>query len=112
MKRIEAVIQPHQLDAVQKRLSALDVSGMTVSEVHGFGHQKGHTHTYRGAEYSTDFLPKLHLTIVVAEERVEAIVDGIQSAARTGKIGDGKIFITPIEDVIRIRTGEHGRNAI
>ena len=112
MKRIEAIIQPHQFEAVQKSLTSAHVNGVTVSEVRGFGHQGGKTHLYRGAEYSVEFLPKIQLTILTPEDQVDTIVAAIQTAAYTGKIGDGKIFVMPVEDVIRIRTGEHGRQAL
>jgi nitrogen regulatory protein P-II 1 len=112
MKRIDAIIKPFKLDEVKERLGALGVQGLTVSEVKGFGRQKGHTELYRGAEYVVDFLPKVLLTIIAAEDRVGPIVDAIVQAARTGKIGDGKIFVTPVDEVVRIRTGERGRDAI
>ena len=112
MKRIEAIIKPFKLDEVKERLASIGVEGLTVSEVKGFGRQKGHTELYRGAEYTVDFLPKVQLTILAAEERVAAIVEAIVESARTGKIGDGKIFVTPLDEVVRIRTGERGRNAI
>ena len=112
MKRIDAVIKPFKLDEVKERLSALGVTGLTVSEVKGFGRQKGHTELYRGAEYTVDFLPKVLLTILASEERVSPIVDAIVQGARTGRIGDGKIFVTSLDEVVRIRTGERGRDAI
>jgi nitrogen regulatory protein P-II 1 len=112
MKRIDAVIKPFKLDEVKECLSALGVTGLTVSEVKGFGRQKGHTELYRGAEYTVDFLPKILLTIVASEERVSPIIEAIVKGARTGKIGDGKIFVTSLDEVIRIRTGERGRDAI
>ena len=112
MKRIEAVIRPHQLDPVKERLASAGVHGLTVVEVRGFGRQKGHTERYRGAEYVVDLLPKLQLTVVASEEQVAGIVQALIDGARTGTIGDGKIFVTPLDDVIRIRTGEHGRDAI
>jgi nitrogen regulatory protein PII len=112
MKRIDAIIKPFKLDDVKLRLAEVGVQGMTVSEVKGFGRQKGHSELYRGAEYTVDFVPKVLLTVVAAEDRVKAIVDAICEAARTGKIGDGKIFVTTLDDVVRIRTGERGREAI
>ncbi len=112
MKRIEAVIKPFKLDDVREALSEVGASGMTVTEVKGFGRQKGHTELYRGAEYVVDFLPKIRLELVVAEDQVDRCVDAIVQAANTGKIGDGKIFITPVEQVIRIRTGEKDEEAI
>jgi len=112
MKRIDAIIKPFKLDDVKLRLAELGVQGLTVSEVKGFGRQKGHAELYRGAEYVVDFVPKVLLTILAAEDRVAAIVEAICQAARTGKIGDGKIFVTTLEDVVRIRTGERGREAI
>lgn len=112
MKRIEAVIKPFKLDDVREALSEVGATGMTVTEVKGFGRQKGHTELYRGAEYVVDFLPKIRLELVVAEDQVDRCVDAIVQAANTGKIGDGKIFITPVEQVIRIRTGEKNEEAI
>ncbi len=112
MKRIDAVIKPHKLDEVKDSLTALGVTGLTVFEVKGFGRQKGHTELYRGTEYTVDFLPKVFITILVAEDRVEQIVNAIATGARTGQIGDGKIFVTSLDDVMRIRTGERGRDAI
>jgi nitrogen regulatory protein P-II 1 len=112
MKKIEAIIKPFKLDDVREALSELDVTGMTVIEVKGFGRQKGHTELYRGAEYVVDFLPKVKIELVVAEDRVESCVEAITNAARTGKIGDGKIFVSTIEKTVRIRTGEQGRDAI
>src|SRR6185369_1617483 len=108
MKKIEAVIQPHKLPEVKRQLLDVGVQGITVSEVQGFGRQKGKTELYRGVEYAVDFVPKVKLEVVVAEERVADVVAAIERAARTGKIGDGKIFVSPMEDVLRIRTGEHG----
>ena len=112
MKKIEAIIKPHKLDDVKAAVTDLDVHGLTVSEVKGFGRQKGHTELYRGAEYVVDFLPKIKLEVVVSDEQAAAVVDAITTAAATGKIGDGKIFVTPIESAIRIRTGEHGEAAL
>jgi nitrogen regulatory protein P-II 1 len=112
MKKIEAIIKPFKLDEVREALSEVGVTGMTVTEVKGFGRQKGHTELYRGAEYVVDFLPKLKLELVVADSQTERAVEAIINAARTGKIGDGKIFVTSVEQVIRIRTGESGEAAI
>lgn len=112
MKKIEAIIKPFKLDDVREALSGIGITGMTVAEIKGFGRQKGHTELYRGAEYVVDFLPKLKLEIVVAETQVEECIEAITNAARTGKIGDGKIFVTPVEQVVRIRTGESGAEAI
>ncbi len=112
MKKIEAIIKPFKLDEVREALSELGVSGLTVTEVKGFGRQKGHTELYRGAEYVVDFLPKIKVEVVVPAKMLDAAVDAIVKAAHTGKIGDGKIFITPVEQVIRIRTGETGETAI
>jgi len=106
MKKIEAIIKPFKLDEVREALSELGISGMTVTEVKGFGRQKGHTELYRGAEYVVDFLPKVKLGLVVSDDRVDAAIEAIVKAAHTGKIGDGKIFVTPVEHVVRIRTGE------
>ncbi len=112
MKKIEAIIKPFKLDEVKESLNAVGVRGLTVSEVKGFGRQKGHTELYRGAEYVVDFLPKVKLEIIVQEEKVAEVVATIEKAARTGRIGDGKIFVTPVEDVVRIRTGERGEDAV
>ena len=112
MKQIEAIIKPFQLEEVKEALTKLGIEGMTASEVKGFGRQKGHTELYRGAEYSVDFLPKVKIQILVADENAAQVVDAIAKGARTGKIGDGKIVITPVEEVIRIRTGERGAEAI
>jgi nitrogen regulatory protein P-II 1 len=112
MKKIEAIIKPFKLDEVREALSEIGVTGLTVAEVKGFGRQKGHTELYRGAEYVVDFLPKLKLEIVVAASQAEATIDAIVKASRTGKIGDGKIFVTSVEQVVRIRTGETGEKAI
>jgi nitrogen regulatory protein PII len=112
MKQIEAIIKPFQLEEVKEALTKLGIEGMTAFEVKGFGRQKGHTELYRGAEYSVDFLPKVKIQILVADEKAAEVVDAIAKGARTGKIGDGKIFITPVEEVIRIRTGERGAEAI
>ncbi len=112
MKKIEVIIKPFKLDNVKEALEKLEIFGMTVSEVKGFGQQKGHTELYRGAEYQVDFVPKVKIEIVIEDEKHEDTIEAIVSAARTGKIGDGKIFVSPIEDVIRIRTGERGASAI
>lgn len=112
MKLITAIIKPFKLDDVREALHEVDIHGLTVTEVKGYGRQKGHTEMYRGAEYVVDFLPKLKLEIAVAEDRVEQAVEAIINAAQTGKIGDGKIFVSHLDDVIRIRTGEHGRDAL
>ncbi len=112
MKKIEAIIKPFKLDEVKEALQGIAVNGMTVSEVKGFGRQKGHTELYRGAEYVVDFLPKIKLEIIVGDNDVQKIVEAIQTAAKTGRIGDGKIFVTSVEEIIRIRTGETGENAI
>ena len=112
MKKIEAVIKPFKLDEVREALSEIGVSGLTVTEVKGFGRQKGHTELYRGAEYVVDFLPKVKIEIVVADGEVDNAIDAIIKAARTGKIGDGKIFVMPVEQVVRIRTGESDEAAI
>ena len=112
MKKIEAIVKPFKLEDVKEALKEVGVQGLTVTEVKGFGRQKGHTELYRGAEYVIDFLPKIKLEIVVAEEMVVKVVDAISESAKTGKIGDGKIFILPMEEVIRIRTGERGEDAI
>jgi len=112
MKKIEAVIKPFKLDDVREALSEMEVTGMTVVEVKGFGRQKGHTELYRGAEYVVDFLPKVKIELVVAEDRAEACIEAICNAARTGKIGDGKIFVSSIEKTVRIRTGELDNEAL
>jgi nitrogen regulatory protein P-II 1 len=112
MKKIEAVIKPFKLDEVKEALHEVGVQGMTVTEVRGFGRQKGHTELYRGAEYVVDFLPKVKIEVVVENGQVDDVVEAIQNAARTGRIGDGKIFISPVENVIRVRTGERGKEAI
>lgn len=112
MKKIEAVIKPFKLDEVREALSAIGANGLTVTEVKGFGRQKGHTELYRGAEYVVDFLPKIKLELIVADSMKEAVIDAIVKSAHTGKIGDGKIFVTDIEEVVRIRTGETGESAI
>ena len=112
MKKIEAIIKPFKLDDIRQALSEIGVSGMTASEVKGFGRQKGHTELYRGAEYVIDFLPKVKIEIVVAASLVDQCIEAITNAARTGKIGDGKIFVTNVERIVRIRTGEEGEEAI
>jgi nitrogen regulatory protein P-II 1 len=112
MKKIEAVIKPFKLDEVREALSEIGVSGLTVSEVKGFGRQKGHTELYRGAEYVVDFLPKAKVEVVVSDSLVEKAIDAIVKAARTGKIGDGKIFVFDVPQVVRIRTGETGEDAV
>ncbi|WP_029461858.1 P-II family nitrogen regulator [Serpentinimonas barnesii] len=112
MKLVTAIIKPFKLDEVREALSSLGVQGITVTEVKGFGRQKGHTELYRGAEYVVDFLPKVKVDAAVADELVERVIEVIESAARTGKIGDGKIFVFPLEQVVRIRTGETGAQAL
>ena len=112
MKKIDAVIKPFKLDEVREALSAIGVQGITVTEVKGFGRQKGHTELYRGAEYVVDFLPKVKVEVVVKDEEVERCIDAILKAAKTGKIGDGKIFVLPVEQVVRIRTGETDEAAV
>ena len=112
MKLVTAIIKPFKLDEVREALSSIGVQGITVTEVKGFGRQKGHTELYRGAEYVVDFLPKVKVEAAIADELVEQVIETIESAARTGKIGDGKIFVTPVEQVIRIRTGESGKEAL
>mgnify|MGYP001366585893 FL=1 len=112
MKQITAIIKPFKLDEVREALAELGVSGLTVTEVKGFGRQKGHTELYRGAEYVVDFLPKVRVEVIVPDATVEQAVDAVIKAARTGRIGDGKIFVTSVEEVIRIRTGETGESAI
>lgn len=112
MKKIEAIIKPFKVEDVKEALAEVGVDGMTVSEVKGFGRQKGHTEIYRGSEYTVDFLPKVKFEIVLEDERVQKVVDAIVRAAKTGKIGDGKVFVYAVEEVIRIRTEEHGVDAI
>jgi nitrogen regulatory protein PII len=112
MKKIEAIIKPFKLEDVKEALAGLGVEGMTVSEVKGFGRQKGHTEIYRGSEYTVDFLPKLKLEVVLADSNVQAAVDAIVKAAKTGKIGDGKVFVSTIENAVRIRTEETGEQAV
>jgi len=112
MKKIEAIIKPFRLEEVKDALSEIGVEGLTVSEVKGFGRQKGHTEIYRGSEYTVDFLPKIKLEIVLGDNLVERAVQAIVDAARTGKIGDGKVFVSDVDDAIRIRTSEHGEKAV
>jgi nitrogen regulatory protein P-II 1 len=112
MKKIEAIIKPFKLDEVKDALQALAIKGLTISEVKGFGRQKGHTEIYRGAEYIVDFIPKVKLELILDDGQVPAVLKTLQESARTGKIGDGKIFVLPVEEVIRIRTGETGAAAI
>jgi nitrogen regulatory protein P-II 1 len=112
MKRIDAIIRPNCLDAVKDSLVSIGVEGMTVAEVRGFGRQKGHTEVYRGTEYSVDFVPKIMVTILATDDRVASILEAIAQGARTGRMGDGKIFVTPVDDALRIRNGEHGDAAI
>jgi nitrogen regulatory protein P-II 1 len=112
MRKIEAIIKPFKLDEVKEALHAIGIQGMTVTEVKGFGRQKGHTELYRGAEYVVDFLPKIKVEIAIKDEMVDKVVQAIVQAANTGRIGDGKIFVMPIEEVIRIRTGERGPDAV
>jgi len=112
MKKIEAIIKPFKLDDVKDALGEKGIDGMTVTEVKGYGRQKGHTELYRGAEYVVDFLPKVKIEVVVAEERLEEALEAIRTAAATGKVGDGKIFVLPVEQAIRIRTGERDKEAI
>ncbi len=112
MKKIEAVVKPFKLDEVRESLSDIGVTGLTVTEVKGFGRQKGHTELYRGAEYVVDFLPKVKVEVILQDDLVERAIEAIVKAARTGKIGDGKIFVTAVEQVVRIRTGESGESAI
>lgn len=112
MKLVTAIIKPFKLDDVREALSDISVKGMTVTEVKGFGRQKGHTELYRGAEYVIDFLPKVKIEVAIADESLDAVIESISGAANTGKVGDGKIFVTNLEDVIRIRTGETGSEAV
>ena len=112
MKKVEAIIKPFKLDEVKDQLNEIGVKGITVSEVKGFGRQKGHTELYRGAEYIVDFLPKIKMEVVISDALVDSVIDTIMKAAQTGRIGDGKIFVTNLEDTIRIRTGERGEDAI
>ena len=112
MKKVEAIIKPFKLDEVKEALSGVGVQGITVSEVKGFGRQRGHTELYRGAEYVVDFLPKVKLEIIVKDDQVDQVVEAIATAAKTGRIGDGKIFVTDVNEVVRIRTGETGESAL
>ena len=112
MKKIEAIIKPFKLESVKEALTDLGITGMTVSEVKGYGRQKGHKEVYRGAEYNVEFNPKIKLELVVAGDLVDKVVEAVRTAANSGKIGDGKIFVIPVEDVMRIRTGERGKEAI
>ena len=112
MKKLECVIKPFKLEEVKEALGEIGISGMTVSEVKGFGRQKGHTELYRGTEYTVDFLPKVKIEVIVPDDLVDKAIEAIQAVARTGKIGDGKIFVLPVEEAVRIRTGEKGNKAI
>ncbi|MCG6929561.1 MAG: P-II family nitrogen regulator [Desulfofustis sp.] len=112
MKKIEAIIKPHKLDDVKEGLNELGIKGMTISEVKGYGRQKGHTEIYRGAEYVVDFIPKVKIELVVPADMADQVVEKIRASANTGKIGDGKIFVMPIERVVRVRTGEENRDAV
>ena len=112
MKKVTAMIKPFKLDDVREALSDIGIQGMTVTEVKGFGRQKGHTEVYRGAEYAVDFLPKIQIDIVLSDDQIERVIEVIIETARTGKVGDGKIFVTPVDQVIRIRTGETGDDAV
>jgi nitrogen regulatory protein P-II 1 len=112
LKKVEAIIKPFKLDEVKEALNEVGIQGITVSEVKGFGRQKGHTELYRGAEYVVDFIPKIKMEIIVSDEIVSKVVETIEQAAKTGRIGDGKIFVTSVEEVIRIRTGERGEDAL
>lgn len=112
MKKVEAIIKPFKLDEVKEALAEAGIEGMTVTDVRGFGRQKGHTEIYRGSEYTVDFLPKMKIEIVIDDERLESVVKAIVDTANTGKIGDGKVFISPVEEAIRIRTGERGPEAV
>ena len=112
MKKIEAIIKPFKLDDVKEALNEIGIQGMTISEVKGYGRQKGHKEIYRGAEYVVDFIPKIKIEIVLESQRVDEVVNKIRNAANTGKIGDGKIFVLPVEQAIRVRTGEQGKDAI
>ncbi len=112
MKKIEAIIKPFKLDEVKESLNEIGIQGITVSEVKGFGRQKGHTELYRGAEYVVDFIPKIKMEIICSDDVAGKVVEAIEQSAKTGRIGDGKIFITPVEEVVRIRTGERGEDAL
>jgi len=112
MKKVEAIVRPHLLDAVKTALQEVGVVGMTVTEVKGFGRQKGHTETYRGSEYKVDFLPKVKIEVAIPSEQVEKAIEAIQRTAKTGKFGDGKVFVLNLDDAVRIRTGERGEDAL
>jgi len=112
MRKVEAIIKPFKLDEVKEGLNEIGIQGITVSEVKGFGRQKGHTELYRGAEYVVDFIPKIKMEIIVKDDMVAKVVEVIEESAKTGRIGDGKIFVTPVDEVVRIRTGERGEDAI
>ena len=112
MKKVEAIVKPFKLEYIKEALSEIGIQGMTVTEVKGFGRQKGHTEIYRGSEYTVDFLPKVKLEIIVDDEQVDDVIDKIVSTANTSKIGDGKVFVSPIEEAVRIRTGERGPDAV
>lgn len=112
MKKIEAIIKPYKLDDVKNALNGIGIKGMTITEVKGYGRQKGHTEIYRGAEYVVDFLPKIKMEIIVDADKVDQVIETVVEAARTGKIGDGKIFVLPVEQIVRVRTGETDREAI
>jgi nitrogen regulatory protein P-II 1 len=112
VKKVEAIIKPFKLDEVKEALNEIGIQGITVSEVKGFGRQKGHTELYRGAEYVVDFIPKIKMEIIVSDDIASKVVDAIEQAAKTGRIGDGKIFVTSVEEVVRIRTGERGEDAL
>ncbi len=112
MKKIEAIVKPFKLEEVKNALAKIGIQGMTITEVKGFGRQKGHTEVYRGAEYHIDFVPKIKIELIVIEEWVAQVIETLERSAKTGKIGDGKIFVSPVEEVIRIRTGERGKDAL
>lgn len=112
MKKVEAIIKPFKLDEVKEALSSVGCQGLTVTEVKGFGRQKGHTELYRGAEYVVDFLPKVKLEVIVSDDKVTQVVEAVEKSAKTGRIGDGKIFVLPVEEIVRIRTGERGNEAL
>ncbi|MDY7018431.1 MAG: P-II family nitrogen regulator [Nitrospirota bacterium] len=112
LKKVEAIIKPFKLDDVKEALNAVGIKGLTITEVRGFGRQRGHTELYRGSEYVVDFLPKVKIEVVVPEAQAEEVVQAIVGAARTGRIGDGKVFVIPVEDIVRIRTGERGEDAL
>jgi len=112
MKKVEAIIKPFKLDEVKEALSSVGCQGLTVTEVKGFGRQKGHTELYRGAEYVVDFLPKVKLEVIVSDDKVSQVVEAVEKSAKTGRIGDGKIFVLPVEEIVRIRTGERGNEAL